>query len=204
MKKILITIILFAGLLNTSHSQVLNLKNAGEILPTDFTKFSSAKDRATNVPDLLGTVLYTTSLIINPEILYENKKVNFGLTKEISLIFPFMNTNVIRALSRIGTEYTYVFRDGRNHHLRGFFNLEIPIEAADYIAITCGIGGGYFTDFKKSGAFPQTSLDAIIPVSDGFALIPYIKLRHTFMFDRTQSDITDFSAGMGFTFMPFY
>jgi len=204
MKKILITIILFAGLLNTSHSQVLNLKNAGEILPTDFTKLSSAKNKATNVPDLLGTILFTTSLIINPQILYENKKVNFGLTKELSVLFPLAETKGLMALSRLGVEYTYVFRESRNHHLRGFFNLEIPIEAADYIAITWGIGGGYFSDLKKSGAFPQTSLDAFIPISNRVALIPYLKLRHTFMFDRTQSDITDFSAGMGFTFMPFY
>jgi len=204
MKKLFISALLFSALVGVSFSQSLHLKNTGGTLPVDYTKLSFGKDKTTNVPDLLGTVLFTASLVINPEILYENKKVNFGLTKEFSMLFPFVETKGLMALSRLGVEYTYVFRESRNHHLRGFFNLEIPIEAADYIAITWGIGGGYFTDLKKSGAFPQTSLDAVIPVTNRFALIPYLKLRHTFMFDRTQSDITDFSAGMGFTFMPFY
>jgi len=204
MKKYIFASVLFLFFVNISFSQVLRLKNTNTSLPDDYTKLSLSKDRATNVPNILGTSLFITSLVINPDIIYENKKINFGLTKEVSVLMPFISTKGFRALCRPGIEYTYVFRDGRNHHLRGFFNLEIPIETGDFVIITWGIGGGYFSDFKKSGAFPQTSLDAIIPVMENFALIPYLKLRHTFATDRTQSDITDFSIGMGFSFMPFF
>lgn len=204
MKKYIITSILFLFFVNISFSQVLHLKNTKAALHDDYTKLNLSKNRTTNVPDILGTSLFITSLVINPDIIYENKKVNFGLTKEVSILMRFIDIKGFRALCRPGFEYTYVFRDGRNHHLRGFVNFEIPIETGDFIAITWGVGGGYFSDFKKSGAFPQTSLDAIIPVMDKFGLIPYLKLRHTFITDKTQSDITDFSIGMGFAFMPYF
>jgi hypothetical protein len=203
MKKLL-TVILFLLFINSSFSQGLLQKNTDNALHRDYTKLSLSKDKATNVPDLFGTAAFITSLVINPDVIYENKKVNFGLTKEVSVLMPFLNTKGLRALCRPGIEYTYIFREGRNHHLRGFLNFEIPVETSDFVIVTWGIGGGYFTDFKKSGAFPQTSLDLIIPVMEGFALIPYLKLRHTFMSDRAQSDITDLSIGMGFSFMPFF
>jgi hypothetical protein len=204
MKKFLFIAVLFSLLSGISYSQEISGPNTNHSLPDDYMKLNISKDKSTNVPDWFGTIAFFTSLVINPEILYENKKVSFGLTKEVSVLLPFINTKELKALSRPGIEYTYVFRDGRNHHLRGFLNFEIPVETSGYIIVTWGIGGGYFTDFKKSGAFPQTSLDMIIPVMEGFALIPYLKLRHTIMFDRTQSDITDLSIGMGFTLMPFF
>lgn len=204
MKNIIIYAVLLTVFTNLSFSQDLRLKNTGNSLPSDFTKLNKGNKTTTNVPDVLGTAAFITSLLVNPDIIYENKKMNFGLTKEFSVLLPYLVNKNLKALCRPGIEYTYVFRDERNHHLRGFLNFDIPIEAADYVVLTLGVGGGYFSDFKKSGAFPQTSVNLVIPALDKIALVPYLKLRHTFMFDRTQSDITDFSIGMGITFMPFF
>lgn len=142
--------------------------------------------------------------VINPLLLFENEKIYFGLTKEISLAFPFFNSGNLGAIGRIGVEYSYIFRNERNHHLRSFLSTEIPIESGEFTAVTLGIGGGYFTDFKKNGIFPQFSLNLLIPVHEVFAVNPYVKLRHTFMLDKTQPNNTDISLGVGFMFLSLF
>ncbi|MBI5402940.1 MAG: hypothetical protein HY959_06040 [Ignavibacteriae bacterium] len=151
-----------------------------------------------------GNAMIITAMLINPMLVYENKKVNFGLTKEASVLFPFIRFSKFGTVCRVGAEYSYIFRDERNHHLRSFFSVEIPLEAEDFVALTTGIGGGYFTDFKKSGAFPQVTLGGLLFFDQKFSVNPYIKLRHTFMFDRSQSDVTDLSLGIGIIYMPFF
>src|SRR5438132_116519 len=54
--------------------------------------------------------------LINPEIVIENKKAYFGLTKEISTgYYPF---------GRIAFEYTHIFRSYSQNHLRLSYNLD--------------------------------------------------------------------------------
>lgn len=155
-------------------------------------------------------VLNTTSSILllawplNPMIVYENEKVNFGLTKEVSAVFPFIRTKNFGAIGRMGFEYSYIFRAENKNHLRGFLNIDLPIHSGDFIAFTTGIGGGYFTDTRKSGIFPQISLNMFVPFGEGLGITPYFKLRHTFMFNETKSDVTDLSLGIGLIILPFF
>jgi len=141
---------------------------------------------------------------LNPMLVYENKKINFGITKEVSVAFPLIRTAKFGTIGRVGLEYSYIFRSERYSHVRSFFNVDIPVDAGDFVAFTTSIGGGYFTDTKKSGIFPQASFNMLVPFGEGFGINPYIKLRHTFMFDKTQSDVTDFSLGIGLLILPFF
>ena len=119
-------------------------------------------------------------------------------------MFPFIRTSNFGTIARLGLEYSYIFRSDRNNHLRSFFNVDIPVNAGDFVAFTTSIGGGVFTDTKKSGIFPQASFNMFVPFGEGLGINPYIKLRHTFMLDKTQSDITDFSLGIGLLILPFF
>jgi hypothetical protein len=141
---------------------------------------------------------------LNPMLVYENKKINFGLTKEASVVFPFLQTSKFGTIGRAGLEYSYIFRGERKSHIRSFFNIDIPVHTGDFVAFTASIGGGYFTDTKKNGIFPQASLNMLVPFGEGLGINPYIKFRHTFMLDKTQSDVTDFSLGIGLLILPFF
>lgn len=144
-------------------------------------------------------------LLFNPVLMLENEKVNFGLTKEVSLAFPLKKLNDFPAFGKLGFEYTYFFRDERSHHLRSSFDIHIPAEGkSDFVIFTYSFGAGYFTDFKKSGFFPQASINLIVPTCEYFAINPYVRLRHTFMLDKTQRDNTDLSVGVGLMFLSFF
>lgn len=156
-----------------------------------------------------GSMNTTTSVVLlswplNPMLVYENKKIDFGLTKEISAVFPFIRTPGFGTIGRLGLEYSYIFRSGGNNHIRSFFNVDIPVDAGDFVAFTTSIGGGFFTDTKKNGIFPQASFNMFVPFGEGLGINPYIKFRHTFMLDKTQSDVTDFSFGIGLLILPFF
>jgi hypothetical protein len=208
MKKSCLCFILSLICIQYSLSQVIFNTNSN-LLPKDKYQFPCSTNTGFTKPSLmqpmnkqdadLNTAVYLFILIINPELIYENEKVNFGLTKEVSFAFPLLGANNLTALGRVGLEYSFIFRNERNHHLRSSLNLDIPIESSEFVAVTVGAGGGYFTDFKKNGIFPQIYLGMLIPTSNYFAVNPYIKLRHTFMLDKSQSDNTDISVGVGLT-----
>lgn len=132
---------------------------------------------------------------LNPSVVVENKKVYFALTKEISVMLP-------RVLGKVGFEYSYVFRADRNNHLRVFADYFYPIEAGDFAVVIFNIGGGYFTDTKKSGLFPQLSMSILAPMSDYFAINLYVKARQTFMLKKEESNIFDGSFGIGLVLLP--
>jgi len=59
------------------------------------------KSSKTGLPSIIAVGLIF--VIINPELVIENKKVYFGLTKELSIgKYPY---------GRLAFEYTYIFRD---------------------------------------------------------------------------------------------
>lgn len=125
----------------------------------------------------------------NPILLTEDKKFYAGFTKEISYSkFPY---------GRIALEYSLIVRETKLNHLRASYNFDIPLETGDFFAFLISVGGGYFTDFDKEGYFPQASLSLLLPFSDEIGSMPYIKFRHTFMNDKSKSDISDFSLGLG-------
>lgn len=126
---------------------------------------------------------------VNPVLLIENEKFYVGITKEISLgAYPY---------GRVAAEYSLIFRDTRLNHLRFSYNYDFALEARDLGAVLLSVGGGYFTDFSKEGYFPQVSFGLLFPVFENVAANPYLKLRHTFMTDANESDISDLSLGFG-------
>lgn len=130
--------------------------------------------------------------IINPMLVIEDKKAFFGLTKEISFgKFPY---------GRVAFEYSYIFRSYNTSHLRFSYNYDIILEAGNFVGFVATPGAGYFTDTKNNGWFLHGSFGAIIPASDHVAFSPYLRYRHTFIKDKTKSDINDISLGVGFTF----
>ncbi len=149
-------------------------------------KFHSKENTA------MSSGLLKAGLIVfpfNPIVLIEDKKFYAGFTKEISYgKFPY---------GRIALEYSLIIRETRLNHLRASYNFDIPLETGDFFAFLISVGGGYFTDFDKEGYFPQASLSLLLPFSDEIGSMPYIKFRHTFMTDKSKSDISDFSLGLG-------
>ena len=135
---------------------------------------------------------------LNPMLVYENKKIYFGLTKEISIGFLYR--------FKFSLEYSYIFRDANNNHLRSSLNYIIPLSTSDFAIISTSLGAGYFTDTKKSGLFPQGSFELILAPADYLAISFYMKLRHTitvgtFNSGNNKSNITDFSLGIATIFI---
>lgn len=200
--RIIFILLLFLIFQNT-HSQDV------DIMSFTLKKFLSQKIQSQGIQQSKESLNTTSSVLLlvwplNPMLVYENKKINFGLTKEVSVIFPFIRASEFGTIGRLGLEYSYIFRSERNSHIRSFFNVDIPVDAGDFVAFTTSIGCGYFTDTKKSGIFPQASFNMLVPFGEGLGINPYIKLRHTFMFDKTQSDVTDFSLGIGLIVLPYF
>lgn len=128
-------------------------------------------------------------LPINPILSIEGKRFYAGLTKEFSFgVFPY---------GRAAAEYSFIFRETKVNQIRLSYNFDIPLEVADLGAFLVSIGGGYFTDFSKTGYFPQASFNILLPLDDVVALTPYVKFRNTFMTEESESDIFDFSFGFG-------
>lgn len=145
----------------------------------------------------INTSLNTLGIVsvlfpLNPILLIENKKFYAGITKEFSLIFY--------PLGRLAAEYSLIFRKTDLNQLRFSYNFDIPIETADFAAFLLSFGGGYFTDFKKYGFFPQASVSLLVPASDNIAVNAYFKVRNTFVNKDMGSDIFDVSFGLGSAF----
>lgn len=157
--------------------------NFGEIKkPTEY------KATKTAIP-----IMFYTLLFINPMLVIEDKKVYFGLTKEISFgYYPY---------GRMAFEYSFIARNNNSSHLRTSYNYDFILEAGDFAAFVLTPGAGYFTDTKNKGWFAQTSFGLFLPVFFS-AVNPYIKYRHTFVMNKPtgKTDIDDISLGMGFLF----
>jgi len=132
-------------------------------------------------------------LLATPTVIYEDKKIYFGLGRELYLAFGKNGE------FRISAEYTFIFRNRLKHHFRAaakydiLSNLERSVwfDSRTFISI----GAGYFIDAEGSGIFPEVSAGARIGEGD-FYLFPYIKIRHTFMTKKDKPDNTDLSLGM--------
>lgn len=188
----LILAIFFTASLN-AQSSFPEIKNDKSKIFPDIKKINL---KNYDLTEINGSVYPLTIMLLaspfNPILVYEDKKVYFGFTKEVSTAFNYLS------FDRIGIEYSYLFRGERRHQLRTFFEVEIPLSGSEYIFITCGVGGGYMTDFKKKGIFPQASINIIVPVTDEIYLNAYEKIRHTFMTGKNETDVTDYSIGFGF------
>lgn len=139
-------------------------------------------------------------LLAAPSIVYENKKVYFGLGRELSLAFGNFGE------FRISAEYSFIFRRNLKHQFRTLLKYDIlsGLNRGEWLSMRefISIGAGYFVDAEGSGIPAEISTGFRIGEGSLY-LYPCIKLRHTFMTKKEKPDITDFSLGMAFGFQPF-
>lgn len=156
-----------------------------------FTNLSRTQSPFIPVSIGFGVILY----LINPVILYENKKIYAGITKELSVGFGKFGEH------RFGFEYSFIFAGNISHHIRFSYKYDVllksNIEPSNMLQGTSAIsiGAGYFTNFDKHGVFPEISYGYTLR-NHKLLLFPHVKIRHTFMFKKEQADITDFSFGI--------
>jgi hypothetical protein len=178
------TVMLLIIAVNISFSQNINLSLK------DSHSSSGMHYRKADLPIslyILGIVAF-----ISPMAVFEDKKVFFGLTKEVSLgIFPY---------GRASFEYSYIFRSYNTSHLRFSYNYDFFLESGDFIIFTTTLGAGYFTDTKNKGWFGQLAGGAILAMSEYITFYPNLKYRYTFINEKIKSDIHDVSLGVAFVF----
>lgn len=173
-------------------------KEFTELLYNNF-KDTNDSEPATSSKGANPTKILTYSLaaflyIFNPAFLYENNKINSGITKEISLGFGYFGEY------RIAFEYSFLFRELRMNHFRVGFkydNLTKDITPSNMLQ-TSGVfsyGMSYFTDLTHHGISPEMSYGYSIR-NHKILIYPHIKLRYTYIFDDYKSNILDFSFGI--------
>ncbi|MBN1632553.1 MAG: hypothetical protein JW917_00130 [Ignavibacteria bacterium] len=151
-------------------------------------------ERGGNPTKILTYSLAAFLYIFNPTFLYENNKINSGITKEISLGFGYFGEY------RIAFEYSFLFRELRMNHFRIGFkydNLTKNIQPSNILQ-TSGVfsyGMSYFTDLSNHGLSPEMSYGYSIR-NHKILIYPHIKLRYTYLFDEYKSNILDFSFGI--------
>jgi hypothetical protein len=131
-------------------------------------------------------------MVVNPIVTYEDKRFDFGLTRELTLGFGKQGEY------RVSAEYSYLFKDAYRHQLRisAKYDIMSHISRGDFISSRSVItfGAGYFIDGSGKGLFPEITAGYRIGES-AIILYPYIKIRHTFMLTKDKPSITDFSCG---------
>ena len=139
-----------------------------------------------------GLLFYIPLMLINPILVFEDKKIFWGLTKEISFsIFP---------LGRLTFEYSFLFRTFNKNHLRFSYNYDfIYKKDRDFVGYAISPGAGYFTDTKNKGVFGQCSFGFLVP-TPVLIIDLYIKYRYTRIYNENKSDIHDVSIGSGLIF----
>lgn len=190
MKIFLIALTILILATPTSHSQEIHTDNFKMNLNDSHTPaFEPAKS---NSSEDFTTAALIFAWMVNPIIVYEDKHVDIGLTKEVTLfVFPF---------TRLAAEYSRIFRSSNKDQFRISANLEIPFVVSDYGALSLGVGGGYFTDFKHTGYFPQAGVSFLFGPGENIGTNIYTKARYTFVTQEEKSNIFDFSVGAGLMF----
>jgi hypothetical protein len=187
---LLIMLVLPAALCNSLNAQTqFSLRQNPGI---NYTEFKKSKTTST-LPIAVGfaAILY----LINPILVYEDKKFYAGITKEISVGWGKIGEH------RTAFEYSLIFGGNLRHFFRLSYKYDFlltpGIQPSHILqgTSTLSAGGGFFTDFNGNGIFPEVTYGYSIR-NHKFLFYPHIKLRHTFMFNKTKSDNTDISFGI--------
>ncbi len=167
----------------------VKLKNSG----IDYNRPELSGKASSVLPVSIG--ILAALYLLNPMVEYTDRKVYAGLTKEFSLGFGKLGEH------RTAIEYSMVFGGNIRHYLRFSYKYDIllaaGIEPSHMLQGTgvVSVGGGYFTDFNRTGVFPEISYGYSIR-NHKLLFYPHVKIRHTFMFSKDRSDITDLSFGL--------
>lgn len=139
----------------------------------------------------IGTFIY----LINPVLLYDDKKLYAGITKELSVGFGKFGEH------RVAFEYSFVLTGNISHHTRLSYKYDIllkdnlkPSHTLQTTSVV-SVGAGLFTNFSKQGIFPELTYGYSFR-NHRLLIYPHIKIRHTFMFRKQDTDITDISFGI--------
>ena len=188
--KIITTIILLLLTCSNIYSQTIPSISQYVSLP-DKENATSPAISYTALSIGIGAFIY----LINPILLYDNKKIYAGITKELSVGFGKLGEH------RFAFEYSFVFTGNISHHTRLSYKYDLllkgDIEPSHNLQGTAVLtpGAGYFTDFSKQGIFPELTFGYSLR-NHKLLIYPHIKIRHTFMFRKQDTDITDISFGI--------
>jgi hypothetical protein len=183
MRRIILNIIFILMVYMNAHSQInpsINQINT-----------SASPASMTTVSIGIGALIY----LINPIVLYDDKKVYMGVTKELSLGFGKFGEH------RFAFEYSFVFTGNVSNHFRLSYKYDLlfkdKIEPSHMLQGTSvlSVGAGGFTNLSKQGVFPEVTFGYSLR-NHKLLIYPHVKIRHTFMFRKIDSDITDISFGL--------
>jgi hypothetical protein len=159
-----------------------------------FDLYEKKSKSSTVLPISIGVLAVV--YMLNPIVIYTEKKVYLGITKEFSVGWGKLGEH------RTAMEYSMIFAGNIKHYMRFSYKydflLEKGIQPSHMLQGTAVLsaGAGYFTDFRgKGGVFPELSYGYSIR-NHKLLFFPHIKLRHTFMLNKDHSDITDISFGI--------
>ncbi len=193
---ILLFILLFADL-EKVNSQEINShfgKNLQEYIHCeDSTERPVRKSFNPFLPISIGVA--TFFYLLNPVILYENDKIALGITKEISVGFGNFGEH------RFAFEYSYIFRQNYDHHFRLSYKydnfLTSGLQPSHNLQGTgvLTLGAGFFHGLTYHGVFPEITYGYSIR-NHKLLIYPHTKFRWTYIFEKTKSNITDFSFGI--------
>jgi hypothetical protein len=143
----------------------------------------------------ISIVFASVIYLINPILIYEDKRIYAGITKEISVGWGKFGEH------RTAFEYSLILGGRVRHFVRFSYKYDFLLQSGIVPSHmlqgtpTLSVGGGYFTDFNGNGIFPELTYGYSIR-NHKLLFYPHIKIRHTFMVTKGKSDITDISAGL--------
>ena len=189
MIKYFLLIIISIYSFNTSYSQYLSPLSGFN------SGIKSPAEKSENANSTLPISIAVASFLylFNPNVLFENDKIAFGFTKEVSLGFGYFGQN------RISFEYSYIFVNSLKSRLYAAYNHDILLKKGlkpSHLlqgTPTLTLGAGYFTNFENSGYSAESSYGYSIR-NDKILFYPSFKLRFTYV--PNGSDILDASLGI--------
>lgn len=192
--KIIINTILILLVFGRVYSQV-NPQNFPPVKRPDLliSSGNSPVESSSYSPVAVGIAAFL--YLVNPILLYEDKKIYAGITKEISVGFGKFGEH------RFAFEYSFIFTGNITHHTRLSYKYDLllgkNIEPSHFLQGmgVISIGAGYFTNFSKQGAFPEMTFGYALR-NHKLLIYPHIKVRHTYMFSKNDSGISDISFGL--------
>jgi len=188
--KVIVSVILVILICGNIYTQTIPATSGSVSLPNTENSAGTASTFST-LSIGFGAIVY----LINPIVLYEDKRIYAGLTKELSVGFGKFGEH------RFAFEYSFVFAGNIEHDLRFSYKYDFlfkeNIEPSHNLQGTTVVstGAGYFTNFNKQGFFPELTFGYSLR-NHKLLIYPHIKIRHTFMFRKQDSDITDISFGI--------
>ena len=189
--KIVIIILIIISSGNSANSQSLSEK----ISHADYLIHIKQSSSSSFLP--VSIAVATVFYLINPILLYENKKLFGGITKEFSIGFGNFGEH------RVATEYSLILGGNIKHYLRFSYKYDLllknNIEPSHMLQGTgvLSLGAGYFTDFNGKGIFPEVTYGYSIR-NHKLLFYPHVKIRYTYMFGKDKIDKADISFGIIF------